>query len=93
MSVISPGRGVLRAFLRRLGAALAILLVIAWLTLFGLILAERGREGLPAKPPEAAIEALGRVPVAGARRAALSVQSELRIRTCHYKGFFFSRGI
>jgi peptide/nickel transport system permease protein len=55
--LIRPG---VRAVLRRAGMALAILLVIAWLTLFGLILAERGREGLPARPPEAALEAIGR---------------------------------
>jgi ABC-type dipeptide/oligopeptide/nickel transport system permease component len=47
-----------RATLRRLGAALAILLVIAWLTLLGLILAERGREGLPAQPLNASVQAL-----------------------------------
>lgn len=66
MPVISPSglvprtplRGVLGPFLRRLGAALAILLVIAWLTLFGLILAERGREGLPAQPLNAGVQAL-----------------------------------
>jgi peptide/nickel transport system permease protein len=34
------------------------LLIIAWLTLFGLIMAERGREGLPAEPLSAAGEAL-----------------------------------
>ena len=48
----------IRATLRRLGAAPAILLVIAWLTLFGLILAERGREGLPAQPLNAGVQAL-----------------------------------
>jgi len=58
LSAISPSRLVLRAFLRRLGAALAILLVIAWLTLFGLTLAERGREGLPAQPLNASLQAL-----------------------------------
>jgi ABC-type dipeptide/oligopeptide/nickel transport system permease component len=50
----------LRIILRRLGTALAVLVVIAYLTLFGLIMAERGREGLPARPLSAAGEALGR---------------------------------
>ena len=36
--------------LRRLGTNLVTLLVIAYLALFGLIMAERGREGLPAEP-------------------------------------------
>jgi ABC-type dipeptide/oligopeptide/nickel transport system permease component len=49
-----------RSILRRLGIALATLLVIAWLTMFGLILAERGRQGLPAQPLNAAGEALRR---------------------------------
>jgi len=49
-----------RAVLRRLGASLTTLLVIAYLTLFGLIMAERGREGLPAEPLSAASEALVR---------------------------------
>ena len=44
--------------LRRLGTSLVTLLVIAYLTLFGLIMAERGREGLPAEPLSAAGEAL-----------------------------------
>ena len=44
--------------LQRLGTSLATLLVIAYLTLFGLIMAERGREGLPAEPLSAAGEAL-----------------------------------
>ena len=44
--------------LRRLGNALVTLLVIVWLTLFGLTMAERGREGLPAEPLSAAGEAL-----------------------------------
>ncbi len=54
----TPSRGALQAFLCRLGAALAILLVIASLTLFGLILAERGREGVPARPLDAGAQAL-----------------------------------
>ena len=48
----------LRALVRRLGTSLATLLVIAYLALFGLIMAERGREGLPAEPLSAAGEAL-----------------------------------
>jgi len=52
------GRSGPRAILRRLGNALLTLLVIAWLTLFGLTMAERGREGLPAEPLSAAGEAL-----------------------------------
>jgi peptide/nickel transport system permease protein len=47
-----------RVVLRRLGNALVTLLVIVWLTLFGLTMAERGREGLPAEPLSAAGEAL-----------------------------------
>jgi hypothetical protein len=47
-----------RAVLRRAAVSLATLLIIAWLTLFGLIMAERGREGLPAEPLSAAGEAL-----------------------------------
>ena len=53
-------RSVLLAGLRRLAANLAILLVIAYLTLFGLILAERGRQRVPADPLGAAAEALQR---------------------------------
>ena len=48
----------LRAVLRRLGVSLATLLIIAWLTLFGLIMAERGRMGLPAEPLSAAGEGM-----------------------------------
>ncbi|MBN1886729.1 MAG: ABC transporter permease subunit [Thermoflexales bacterium] len=44
--------------LRRLGSSLLTLLIIAYLTLFGLIMAERGREGLPAEPLGAAGQAL-----------------------------------
>ena len=43
-----------RVVLRRLGTSLVTLLVIAYLTLFGLTMAERGREGLPAEPLSAA---------------------------------------
>jgi peptide/nickel transport system permease protein len=55
-SSLGPG---LRALLRRLGTSLVILLAIAYLTLFGLLMAERGRKGLPAEPLEAAAQALG----------------------------------
>lgn len=54
------GYSILPALLRRAGASLAILLVIAYLTLFGLTMAERGRKGLPAQPLNAAVETLGR---------------------------------
>lgn len=37
---------------------LVILLIIAYLTIFGLIMAERGQAGLPAAPAQAAVEAL-----------------------------------
>jgi ABC-type dipeptide/oligopeptide/nickel transport system permease component len=47
-----------RLALRRLGGSLATLLIIAYLSLFGLIMAERGREGLPAEPLDAAGQAL-----------------------------------
>ncbi len=50
----------LRAVLRRAGTSLLILLVIAYLTMFGLIVGERGRLGLPAMPAQAAAEALQR---------------------------------
>ncbi len=51
---------VLRASVRRLGATFVILLVIAYLALFGLIVGERGKAGLPAQPVDAAVEALRR---------------------------------
>jgi len=61
VAFIPVGRlGRLQVILRRLGSALLTLLVIAWLTLFGLTMAERGREGLPAEPLSAAGEALVR---------------------------------
>jgi len=65
MSAVAPGKPllsnpVLRAFVRRLGISLAILLAIAYLTLFGLIVGERGKAGLPARPLESAAEALRR---------------------------------
>ncbi|MGD8969561.1 MAG: ABC transporter permease subunit, partial [Anaerolineae bacterium] len=53
-----PGLG---AAIRRLGVSLATLLIIAWLTLFGLIMSERGREGLPAEPVNAAADAMLRL--------------------------------
>jgi ABC-type dipeptide/oligopeptide/nickel transport system permease component len=57
--VSEPGSGSgPRAVLRRLGTSLVTLLIIAYLTLFGLIMAERGRERLPAKPLSAAGEAV-----------------------------------
>jgi len=49
-----------RVVSRRLVTSLATLLIIAYLTLFGLAMAERGREGLPAEPLSAASEALWR---------------------------------
>lgn len=50
----------LRAALYHILTSLATLLVIIYLTLFGLIMAERGRERLPAEPLNALGEALGR---------------------------------
>ncbi len=50
----------LGVILRRLGTSLGTLLVIAYVTLFGLIMAERGQSGLPADPPSAAVDAFGR---------------------------------
>lgn len=47
-----------RTLLRRLGEATLTLLVIAYLTILGLLLAERGRSGLPAQPLQTAGEAL-----------------------------------
>ena len=46
--------------LRRLAMAAVTLVIIAYLTLFGLMMAERGREGLPAEPLSAAGETLRR---------------------------------
>ena len=43
--------------LRRLGGILLTLLIIAYITLFGLTMAERGREGRPAEPLSAAGQA------------------------------------
>ncbi len=43
---------------RRLAGAVLVLAVIAYLTLFGLLLAQRGQQGLPADPRNAAVEAL-----------------------------------
>ncbi len=50
-----------RKILSRLGNVFLTLLVIAYLTLYGLILAERGRAKMPAQPLDAALEALGRL--------------------------------
>lgn len=58
--VSSTSRVELRLLARRLGSALATLLVIAYLTSFVLILAERGRQHLPAQPGQAAVQALAR---------------------------------
>lgn len=49
---------VLRLITRRLLSTLATLLVIAYLTSFGLILAERGRQHLPAQPGQAFVQAM-----------------------------------
>ncbi|MGC9356725.1 MAG: ABC transporter permease subunit [Anaerolineae bacterium] len=54
-------RSYTRTLLRRLGNTLITLLIIAYVTLFGLIMAERGREGLPARPLDAAGEAVKRL--------------------------------
>ena len=51
----------LKAVGRRIFNVLSTLLVIAYLTSWGLILAERGRERLPAQPIQAAWQALVRV--------------------------------
>jgi hypothetical protein len=50
----------LRSLLQRVGTSLAILLIIAYLTLLGLSLAEKGQKGLAADPWSAAGEAVGR---------------------------------
>jgi peptide/nickel transport system permease protein len=50
----------LRLIAKRLGNAISTLLIIAYLTSWGLILAERGRDHLPARPFEAAWQALVR---------------------------------
>ena len=54
---LSSRRSTWRIVLRRLSNVLVTLLVIAYLTLFGLSMAERGRKGLPAEPLRAAGEA------------------------------------
>jgi peptide/nickel transport system permease protein len=46
--------------LRRLLSVVLTLVVILYITLFGLIMAERGREGLPAEPGNAALQAIVR---------------------------------
>lgn len=50
----------IRVISRRFLTSLVTLLVIAYLTLFGLILAERGREGIAVEPASAAADAAGR---------------------------------
>jgi len=59
----TPGQAFkgLKAIGRRVFSVLATLLVITYLTSWGLILAERGRERLPAQPLQAAWQALLRV--------------------------------
>ena len=57
--IIGRGAG-LWVVLRRVATVLATLLVILLMTLFGLIVAERGRERVPAEPLSAASEALSR---------------------------------
>lgn len=44
--------------LRDVLRGVVILVIIAYLTIFGLIMAERGQEGMPAAPAQAAVEAL-----------------------------------
>ncbi len=51
----------LKLIARRISNATLTLLVIAYLTSFGLILAERGREHLPANPFDAALQAFMRI--------------------------------
>ena len=51
----------LKLIVRRIGSAVLTLFAIAYLTSFGLILAERGREGLPADPLDAAAQSFQRL--------------------------------
>ena len=51
----------IRLIIRRIGSALMTLLVIAYLTSFVLILAERGRDRLPANPLDAAVQSFVRL--------------------------------
>ena len=51
----------LKLIVRRITNAALTLLIIAYLTSFGLILAERGREHLPANPLDAALQAFMRI--------------------------------
>ncbi|MCJ7435034.1 MAG: dephospho-CoA kinase, partial [Anaerolineales bacterium] len=51
----------LKLIVRRIANAALILFVIAYLTSFGLILAERGRERIPANPLDAAVQSFVRV--------------------------------
>lgn len=57
-SPVRTGRAEARLVARRLGNALVTLLIIAYITFWGLILAERGRAHQPARPLEAAWQAL-----------------------------------
>jgi ABC-type dipeptide/oligopeptide/nickel transport system permease subunit len=51
----------IKLIIRRIGSALMTLLVIAYLTSFVLILAERGRDRLPANPLDAAVQSFVRL--------------------------------
>ncbi len=51
----------LKLIVRRVANAALTLFVIAYITSFGLILAERGRDSLPAKPLDAAVQSLVRI--------------------------------
>ncbi len=51
----------LKLIVRRIGNAVLILFAIAYLASFGLILAERGRERLPADPIDAAVQSFVRI--------------------------------
>ncbi|HET6845180.1 MAG TPA: dephospho-CoA kinase, partial [Anaerolineales bacterium] len=55
----SLGSKEIKLIAKRLGASLLILLAIAYLTSWGLILAEYGRQHLPIAPVRAALQALG----------------------------------
>lgn len=57
---LSPGGRIVQAALRRLAEIGATLLLLAVLTNYGMILAERGRQGQPAEPLAASGEALQR---------------------------------
>ncbi|MBN1886363.1 MAG: ABC transporter permease subunit [Thermoflexales bacterium] len=57
---VLPSLAFLRAVAQRLLASVAILLVIAYLTLLGLVMAERGQRKLPTQPLEVATQTLAR---------------------------------